>query len=171
MGTALGPQQGHEYIRTPYKRDWAPLEDRRWAIKYVQDDGSENYTGFAQEFRRRYPLLFQSGGAAWMPDSVQTYLRHDSVGRRLDVDWDLASVPLTEEEKRAVERVRGQRKRRRRLQALQDAGIEPIDQQLQAEQPAEEEKPPEDNVRKQEKRYRHRQRVRAEMQRRQDESG
>ncbi|ANS05906.1 hypothetical protein [uncultured Mediterranean phage] len=115
----IGEDPNYLYIDLPYLVGWKPLEERIWALKFI-GEGGEDMRGFEAEFSQRFPELFKNGSPAYIPQSVDYYLRHDSKGRRLDIDWALARVPASEEEKALRREARQGELRKRRMEALKE---------------------------------------------------
>lgn len=133
------PGGEEEYLRLPYLEGWQPLQERQWAAKYVREDGSEDFQGFYAEYQQRLPAMFETGAPGWVPPSVDYFLRHDHSGRRLDVDWELASVELSDEEKAEIRARQNAELRARRMKLLNER--EEADEGT-ARAPAAEEPPP-----------------------------
>jgi hypothetical protein len=126
--TQLGPRTDDPLsMQTLYMEGWQPLEDRRWALAYVNEDGSEDFPAFVEEFRRRHPRIRVNQVDGYIPASVDHYLRHDAFGRRLDLDWELAATPLTPEEEAEQEKAKREEIREKRNAALRARGKLPGD--------------------------------------------
>jgi len=118
----LGPWPGKDYIDAPFKADWTPLPERQWAAQHIREDGSEDFMSFRQEYIQRNPLCLGTGGSiSYMPPTVQDYVRKEPNGQRRDIDWELAAIPLTEEEREERKQLHADRARDRRRVALQAA--------------------------------------------------
>jgi hypothetical protein len=131
----------YDYIELPFDPDWEPVNDRKWALKYIgEDGGTEDYEGFVKELRERIPGIFGTV-EAWLPPSVNEFVRYDSSGKRLDIDWELAAIPLTDEEKKAMADTNIAKKREARIAALEARGQE-IPEVLQASRPKRRGRPP-----------------------------
>lgn len=116
-----GPEKGFDYDNTPYLVGWQPIAERLWAAKYVNEDGTEDFFGFTQEFTKRHPFLRNSGGGmAFLPKSASDYLRRDPMGARQDVDNELAAAEKPEEIV-AEEKARKLAKTKDRWKAVQAA--------------------------------------------------
>lgn len=113
-----GRMAGDDYIDAPYLDEWMPVEDRQWAMKFVNKDGSEDYIGFSGEYKKKYPLMFQNQVPAYLPATVDHYLRVDANGCRQDIDYDLAAIPPTAKEVEERELRRTAAAEKRRMDAL-----------------------------------------------------
>lgn len=113
----LGKDPSYPYIQLQYLDGWQPEEGREWAASYIRDDGSEDMEGFVREFERRHPYLFQTG-PSYIPPSVNHYLRHSSMGQRMDVDWELAHMPMSEGELEEIKALEQAEMRKRRQDAI-----------------------------------------------------
>ncbi len=118
-----GQEPGFDYYTLPYNPKWAPLPDRQWAEQFVESEGNENFEGFRAEFRKRHRLLSHNHGDAYLPPSVDYYLRHDPTGQRMDIDLELAAIPMTEDEKQELAEMKQREIRDRRRAALKSRGI------------------------------------------------
>ena len=118
-----GPEEGFDYFTQPYNPKWQPLESRIWAERFVNEDGSEDMAGFEVEFKNRHPFLVHNHGPVYLPSSVGYYLRHDQYGCRLDIDVELAALPLTEEEVLERETMKKNELRERRHALLKSRGL------------------------------------------------
>ena len=119
-----GMKRGEDYVVLPYNPEWQPVASRAWAMQYLRADGSEDMPGFIEEFRGRHPYLWNNQVPAYIPESVDHYLRTDHNGERQDIDVELASIPLTDEEKAEAEALKTARNRDLRLAALRARGRE-----------------------------------------------
>ena len=118
-------EKGFDYYSHPYNPKWRPLNEREWAEKFLNDDGTEDYEGFRNEFRVRNRFLLHNRGDSYLPPSVDYYLRHDSTGLRLDIDTELASIPMDAEEIAELEMHRKAQIREKRNAILRDRGLKP----------------------------------------------
>ena len=125
MAASLGMKPGDDYIDLPYLEGWTPHSDRAWALAFIDEDGTEDYQSFKQAYLAKYPAMEMPGGfPCSIPASVDDYLRVDRFGRRRDIDWDLASLPRSEEEIEEMKAARNRVKKQRRLDALRSRGID-----------------------------------------------
>lgn len=120
-----GQEKGFDYYTLPYNPKWAPLPERQWAESFIDADGREDFEGFRAEFRKRHRLLSHNHGDAYLPPSVDYYLRHDPMGGRMDIDFELAAIPMTEDEQKELAEIRQKEIRERRRAALKERGLEP----------------------------------------------
>ena len=120
-----GQEPGFDYYTLPYNPKWAPLDERQWAERFVDADGTEDWPGFVAEFRTRHKFLIHNHGDSYLPPSVDHYLRHDSMGGRMDIDYELAAIPMTEDELAEVKKIREGEVRERRRAALASRGLTP----------------------------------------------
>ena len=117
--TELGPEPNFNYTGAPYKIDWQPDPSRAWAADFIREDGTEDFQGFRAEYVQRNPRALGTGGAiSWMPPCVQDYVRKLPNGHRLDIDWELASIPKNPEEIEADRKREADSARTRRDAAL-----------------------------------------------------
>lgn len=121
-----GPETGFDYITLPYNPKWEPVDNRRWAEQFVDEDGREDFEGFRKEFRTRHPFLMHNHGDSYLPASVSHYLRHDQQGSRRDIDLELALTPLTEEEIAEREAAKKADIRKRRRAVLDARGLDEV---------------------------------------------
>ena len=118
-----GPEKDFDYFTQPYNPKWEPLESRIWAEQFVNGDGTEDYAGFQDEFKKRHPFLVHNHGPVYMPISASDYLRHDPMGGRLDIDFELAALPLTEEEVAEREALKKAEMKEKRHAVLRSRGL------------------------------------------------
>jgi hypothetical protein len=88
-----GPDREFDYTDLPYKKDWKPLPDREWALKYCRTlpgDRDDEF-GFQNELHTQVPYLFSGSAPSWIP-TVDYFVRHDRKGQRLDCDYELARM-------------------------------------------------------------------------------
>lgn len=118
----IGRKKGDDYTELPYLEGWSPLPERQWALAYIARDGTEDYHGFVAEFKARHPKIHAGPVDGWLPPSVDEYVRCNEYGVRQDIDWELASIPLTDEEREERKRKRSDVVRKRREAALAARG-------------------------------------------------
>lgn len=123
-----GQESGFDYYTLPYNPKWAPMPDRQWAESFIDAEGREDFEGFRAEFRKRHRLLSHNHGDAYLPPSVDFYLRHDATGQRMDIDLELAAIPMTEEEIKELAELKQKEIRERRRAALKERGIKTKDE-------------------------------------------
>lgn len=124
------PHPDQDYIEQPYLEGWEPLPERQWAERFIDEDGNEDFQGFLKEFRARHPFLQHNHGDTYVPASVDYYVRHDATGVPRDIDWEIATLPLTDKAKDAMKAAREARVEERRMAVLRKRGLveAPVDQ-------------------------------------------
>ncbi len=96
----LGPKAGEDHTVLPPLETWQPHESRAWAMRFINDDSTEDYHGFCTEFRNQFPYLFSNGVDTYFPASVDDYLRRAPGGRRLDLDHELMALEMSDEQRK-----------------------------------------------------------------------
>ena len=118
MASNAGRRDGDDYISLPYNPKWLPIPERRWALDYCTPIGEpDNQTAYERESQRRFPEIWRSGVASFCQD-VDDYVRNDALGRRQDIDWELAVIPPTKEEIEERDNRRQEKLKNRRLDLL-----------------------------------------------------
>jgi hypothetical protein len=123
-----GPEEGFDYTVVPYLPDWEPLQERKWALKFVNEDGPNDEMGFQQQLQVEVPFLFYSSAPSWVP-TVDGFLRHDSKGRRRDLNYELARFekPKEIEDKERREREERVQREWEEAQAALDKKSQPLE--------------------------------------------
>jgi hypothetical protein len=136
-----GPDPSFDYSEVPYKPDWQPIPDRRWALKFckVGPLQQDDEMGFQQEYQIKVPFIYRGHSTpSWVP-TVDYFVRHDAKGQRQDIDRDLAQVQKPPE---IIEREEKEKKERisRQWEASKDAMIaskeasQPLETPLEAQE-------------------------------------
>ena len=93
------PERGYDYTKLPYKPEWQPVEDRRWALEFCRafPGDRDDELGFQTQLRREIPYLIPpGGGGSGAIPTVDYFVRHDRFGIRQDIDWELARMEKPE---------------------------------------------------------------------------
>jgi hypothetical protein len=117
-----GPDPNFDYSEMPYRPDWQPIPERRWALKFckVEPMGQDDEMGFQAQLATEVPYIFRGHAVPSFLPKVDDYVRLDSKGRRQDVDLTLAGVQkpteiIQREEEEKKDRIR------QKWEASQDA--------------------------------------------------